>query len=203
MANENQQNDVPVAAATPPAAPATDAGLGARGASRRRFARAGAGASGVLLTLVSQPGLACEVCRAPSGFQSMKTATTVDSRVNTATCTGKTPDYWRTHAWPSGCLKTRAFSYYFPCSGNANVAFGAASCGSILSPGNNAGEKATIAMYMMAAYLNVLDKRSTFIDITVLRNMWLGYSTHSSYAVNGSVSWGPLEIKEYLMKIME
>lgn len=41
--------------------------LDARGRARRRFTRAGLGATGVLMTLASQPGMAADVCTREPG----------------------------------------------------------------------------------------------------------------------------------------
>lgn len=66
--------------------------LSAHGTARRRFTRAGAAASGVLLTLHSQPGMALDICSTPSGYQSGL----VSARPNDpGTCAGRSPGYWK------------------------------------------------------------------------------------------------------------
>lgn len=66
--------------------------LSAKGTARRRFTRAGAAASGVLLTLHSQPGMAAVVCAGPSGFQSGL----VSARPNDpGACAGRSPGFWK------------------------------------------------------------------------------------------------------------
>lgn len=75
------------------AAPLEDAGtaMSAKDLARRKFTIAGIGASGVLLTLVSQPGMASEICASPSSSMSGG----LQSRHGTLqTCAGKTPAYY-------------------------------------------------------------------------------------------------------------
>src|SRR5689334_17769378 len=77
VANQQQPGD---SAARP-------APLSPTGAARRRFARAGATASGVLLTLQSAPAMAQVICTAPSGSLS-NGPTSTQPGVGTATCQG-------------------------------------------------------------------------------------------------------------------
>lgn len=200
MANENQQNDVPQ---QPAVVVPGNAGLSKQGASRRRFARVGAGASGVLLTLVSQPGLAtCNVCKTPSGYQSFKT-NGAGSRVADVTCTGKMPLHWKSASWPSGCKTSGSFGTYFNCNNSANRSYGTKTCLDILSPTNTSGLKGQVAMYLMAAYLNVLSKKSTFITTTHLTDIWKEYSVKSIYTPTAGVTWDAWGIIEYLSGTME
>ncbi|MDQ2821560.1 MAG: hypothetical protein M3Y65_14415 [Pseudomonadota bacterium] len=200
MAIDNQQNDVPEQSG---AVVPDNTGLSKRGLTRRRFARAGAGASGVLLTLVSQPGLACEVCRTPSGYQSAKGATGTQSRTAQVTCTGRGPTYWKNNGWPAGCSGTKAFGSYFNCTRYGGKAFAAISCMNILSGVRNSGDKGQVAMYLMAAYLNVLSKKSTFITTAALNDIWVEYSSRSVYTVTAGVTWTSYDILDYLRRTMD
>lgn len=199
MAIDNQQNDAPQPL---PAMVPGDAGLSKRGVARRRFARAGAGASGVLLTLVSQPGLACEVCRTPSGYQSVKGVTGAQSKPAQVTCTGRGPTYWKNNGWPGGCTRTNTFGTYFSCGSYGARAFSGIKCIDILSPTTNS-DKAQVAKYLMAAYLNVLSKKSTFITTSALNDIWREYSSKSFYAVTAGVNWTAYDILDYLRRTME
>jgi hypothetical protein len=78
--------------------------------SRRRFNRAGVGASAVLLTLASRSALADTMCRSPSGFDSLQPST---GAANTAAaCAGKPPSWWlQQHPWPVD--KNASFSAFF------------------------------------------------------------------------------------------
>ncbi len=65
--------------------------------SRRRFAKTGLAASGVILTLASRPVLANTLlCRSPSGFLSGNTSSHIEQM-----CFGNYPDYYANHpeAW--------------------------------------------------------------------------------------------------------
>lgn len=200
MANENQQNDVSEQSG---AAVPGDSALSKRGVSRRRFARAGAGAGGVLLTLVSQPGLACEVCRTPSGYQSTKGATGAQSKAAQVTCTGKGPNHWKTNGWPSSCKSNNTFGTYFDCSRSGAKAYSAIKCMDILTPANNSGDKGQVAKYLMASYLNVLSGKSTFITTTTLNNIWRDYASNSTYTVMAGVKWTSYDILDYLRRTMD
>lgn len=103
--------------------------------SRRRFGKSGLAASGVILTLASQPVLGQWACQSPSGFQSGNVSTHGDLPL----CEGRTPGYWqaRDKQWPSPymtgtCADSKhlssndpvdwkngtSFSGIFNCSGN-------------------------------------------------------------------------------------
>jgi hypothetical protein len=59
--------------------------------SRRRFNRAGVGASAVLMTLASRSVLADTVCKTPSGFDSLAPSMALNTRNH---CSGKPAAYW-------------------------------------------------------------------------------------------------------------
>lgn len=71
--------------------------------SRRRFGKSGLAASGVILTLASQPVLGQWACQSPSGFQSGNVSTHGDLPL----CSGLTPGYWQApnKQWPSPCMQ--------------------------------------------------------------------------------------------------
>lgn len=110
--------DMKAAPRTPP--------LDAKGAARRRFTRMGAGATGVILTLHSQPGMAARgmtgnnaPCVAPSGFMSI---TTTASRSPQDSCAyNRSHGYWKNHpeAWKShaGVDYNTKFGKVFPAIG--------------------------------------------------------------------------------------
>lgn len=117
---DDRQNHSPAArdAQEGSRAPALDP----HGAARRRFTRLGAGATGVILTLHSQPGMAADGlrCTTPSGFMSM---TTTASRGPQGVCSNnRSHGYWKTHAdeWESraGLSSGTKFGSVLAASGN-------------------------------------------------------------------------------------
>lgn len=220
MTNENQHNDVAqqTGAAQPPLAAAEDAGLGVRGASRRRFARVGAGASGVLMTLVSQQGMACAFCRAPSGYQSIKDnpSAAVSKPVNSKlACEGWTPTRWHNLCSSSSTpWAATLFNTGFDCkTGNATiVAIGSKSAQYLVGLSNptsataaNAKNQAYIlAMWLTAAYLNVAYKKSEFLTVEHLQGIWNGYKKNGTYTPTAAVKpWDWNDMIIYLSGTMD
>ena len=77
--------------------PPTQAGV--RNPSRRRFNRAGVGASAVVLTLASRSVLADTVCKSPSGFDSLAPSMAANAKQNS--CRGKPVSQWLLQdPWP-------------------------------------------------------------------------------------------------------
>lgn len=201
VANENQQND---ATAQSDGADAARV-LGARGVSRRRFARAGAGATGVLLTLASQPGMACSVCTTPSGFQSYRKSKTESSHKTTVVCVGRGPDYWNDYgrAWPSGCSKASLFRTVFSCNSGTKYTYGAITCYDMIKQQQSC-DSYKVAMYLVAAWLNVKAGKSSFLTVPMLQSIWNEYQTKNSYTpYAGSEVWGPTDIILYLSGTMD
>ncbi|WP_295991423.1 hypothetical protein [Rugamonas sp.] len=168
-------------------------GLSLRGASRRRFTRAGVAASGVLLTLHSQPGMACDICNTPSGYlsgglQSFRGAKPV--------CTGRSPSYWQGAAWPGGCNKTSMFSTVFTCTGSNKTTYGKCSLQSMLTL--QSFDKYGVGNALVACWLNVHSSKSTFQTETMLKNIWNEYQSKGYYSPTAGVSWTGTQIVAYL-----
>jgi hypothetical protein len=182
------------------AAAATGAGtvgLPPQGAARRRFARAGVAASGVLLTLHSQPGMACDICTTPSGFlsgglQSFRGAKPV--------CAGRSPGYWKTHSWPTGTSKTALYTKLFACSSANARTYGKATQAGILDP--KAWDTHGIGRHLVACYLNVKAGLSTFQNMAMLQRIWNEYQTKGYYTPTAGVRWDGAKIVEYLQGTM-
>ena len=206
MANENQQNDVPQQPAVPPQPVSADAALGARGASRRRFARAGAGATGVLLTLASHPGMACSVNVGPSGYQSAVTAANKGMKLSNVPknhSAGLPPRYWASgYGWP--CGTNVQFGHVFSCTrangATATTTLMAHCAGRSIVTGN----KARIAQLLAAAHLNVLSGRSPFLTLQNLQAIWGEYQLKSQYTpMAGVTPWNAADIVAYLSGTMD
>jgi hypothetical protein len=210
VANENHQNDV----AQPPVPmqqPTVAAALGARGASRRRFARTGAGATGVLLTLTSQPGMACSVCRSPSGYQSVMTAAKTNAVVSNkpnsqVTCAGWPPSTWYRNM---GTWKTTTFNSAFTCT-TMTQAIGAATAEKLLSqcvrgtPAFAPQRSSMLAMWLVAAYLNVKHEKSSFLTVEILQNIWREFNRSGTYTPTAGVTpWQYADIIVYLSGTMD
>lgn len=207
MSNENQQHHAdpsPLPVQTPVTVDA--AALGARGASRRRFARAGAGATGVLLTLASHPGMACSINVGPSGYQSAVVAARNGMKVShapTTTSSGRPPSHWcGSSSWP--CATTVKFGHVFSCTrSNYNVA----NCTlKSLCAGTTSvsGDKAKIAALLSAAYLNVSSGLSPFLTVANLQAIWSEYQSKSTYTpMAGATPWNAVMIADYLNRTMD
>jgi hypothetical protein len=186
------------------ALPPASASLSARGASRRRFTRAGAGAAGVLLTLHSQPGMACTYCgisasAAVSAVGQKKTIGTLSHHGPAPVCNGIAPLDWCRTSWPSGCSKTDFFADHFSCKYGSDYA--KTDCGSIMTGASC--DSSEMAKYMLAAYLNVLSGRVNFINIETLRTVWSEWVTKGYYAPMTGQQWYANDIVGYLRGTMD
>lgn len=193
-----QQNG---AAEKPSTAGPASAGMSARGLARRRFGKAGAGASGVLLTLVSQPGMACDICKAPSGSLSGGLKSHTGPAV---ACSGLSPGYWKNHSsWPSGCATTTRFSSVFNCAGLNKNTYGAATTTlkSILS--HQTFDSSNLGMHMAATYLNIRSGRIGFLTVVGLQKIWYDWQRYGYYAPTAGVKWDAARIVTYLAGTMD
>ena len=194
-----------------PVAPAPSAGdvppaaaLSAKGAARRRFTRVGAGATGVLLTLHSQPGMACTYCgisasAAVSAIGQNKAVGTLSHRGPAAVCNGIKPSAWCQTSWPSGCSPTDAFGKHFGC--RIGSTYANTSCKDIMQGASCDSSK--MAQYMLAAYLNVLSGRVNFLSIESLRNVWTEWVLKGYYAPMAGQKWYANDIVGYLYGTMD
>lgn len=190
MATE-QQHDAPAADA------ANTAALSPTGTARRRFTRAGIAASGVLLTLHSQPGMAAEVCTTPSGYLS---GGLQSYRGPEPTCAGRSPGYWKNHSWPRSSAKEAMFSQVFSCNSLNAKTYGTVSQRDILDP--KKWDLNGIGRHLIAAYLNVQAGLSTFQTVPMLQRIWLEYQAKGYYTPTAGVKWDSAKIVEYLQGTM-
>ena len=169
--------------------------LGQRGASRRRFTRAGAGATGVLLTLASQPGMASNVCMSMSGFHSYSKTMKLSSHSPPIACGGHGPDYWKAH-WPNVCAADAMFHTVFSCSYRTSQTYAKTTCRDILSlkPFDTAG----VGAYLMATFLNVATRQTDVMTIEQVRTIWKEYDLAGYYAPTAGVKWYAQDIVRYL-----
>lgn len=206
MAHENQQNDDGQQNGLPPQPMASHPGLGAKGASRRRFARAGAGVTGVLMTLASHPGMACSIKQGPSGWHSayvaQKNGIAVSHRV-TLPSSGLPPSRWCGRQ-DGPCPTTAKFGSLFFCN-SSNVKLRYTTLEALFSGKSGlSGEKITIATLVAAAYFNFKTGRSPFLSEEILRNIWNEYQRKGTYApMAGVPPWNAMTIYTYLSGTMD
>jgi hypothetical protein len=201
MANTEQQQGTE---GTAPVSEQVAAGLSAKGAARRRFARTSAGASGVLLTLTSQPGMASVVCASPSGSLSGNYAS---HHNKSEKCNGVSPGYWKTHhsEWPGGnSFGNSLFKLTFPCT-TRTAALRIYTCFDIVDPIKvaNGADPDNVAMHMMATLLNVRSGRITFLTELQVKAIWNSYTTSGTYTPSVGVTWNGAQIVTYLKSTMD
>ncbi|MDB5905925.1 MAG: hypothetical protein JWP34_39 [Massilia sp.] len=179
------------------------AGMSAKGVARRRFARAGAGASaGAILTLASQPAMATLVCASPSGALSGNL-----SRHNEATaCNGLSPGFWKNnHSLWSGAYTngTSKFQLTFPTTSRCSQ-LNAYTCFDIVDPNQvtNGHDPDNVAMHIMATLLNVRSNRIGFLTENQVMAIWNSYSATGTYKPTSTVTWGGAQIVAYLTSTM-
>lgn len=199
--------------------------LSAKGAARRRFTRAGLGASGVLLTLASQPGMAQTICTTPSGSLSGG----LQSRApQTVVCQGLSPGYWKGHNdWPAGytrdTLNTQGIvsgtgtlftdgARGFPVS---SLKKKSASGGSTVPTSYDSPyctfdrildhqdfDDQNFGMHLAATMLNIKSGRISFLTADQLVNMWNEVRTRGWFEPTANVKWYPYDIVNYLKGTM-
>lgn len=169
------------------------------GASRRRFAKAGIGASGVLLTLASQPGMATDICTSPSG--------SLSGGLNShhgppPACSGRAPDYWKSHTpWPRGLTRDTRFGQIFSVNGRYADRWGATTCMAMLA--GQPFDDAALGMHLVATYLNILSGRVSFLTTEALRNIWSEWQAKGYYTPSAGVQWNAAAIVVYLSGTMD
>ncbi|WP_317202230.1 hypothetical protein [Janthinobacterium sp.] len=174
----------------PPAAPVF------AGAARRRFARGGL--AGAILTLKSQPGMACSVCNSPSGNASGNLNSHAPKLL---VCSGKSVDYWRDNPsrWDHGCPSGTKFNKKFNCMGisplyNQTML-------SILQRPSYDHDK--VPLLCIAAYQNALAKLTSFLTAAQVQTIWNEYYSHGSYTPVAGKQWNGAQIAAYLSGTMD
>ena len=200
MANLNQPDEDAGKLSVPEHGPAT---ISAKGASRRRFAKAGMGVSGgVLLTLASQPAMATLVCTSPSGACSGNL-----SKHNTSVaCSGVLPDYWQSHHWAWNGALTNGSSLYkltFPTTSRCSQ-LNTFTCFDIVNPNTvtNGVDPDSVARHIMATLLNVRSKRIGFLTESQVMAIWNSYAATGTYKPTSTVTWSGSQIVAYLKSTM-
>ncbi len=208
------QQDGASAASTPAISPA--------GAARRRFTRAGLGASGVLMTLASQPGMAATVCTTPSGSLSSGMQTS-HSPVTPPTCGGVSPGFYKNTlgAWPSAYPSTGGtlFGTLFPGSAPASKALRELTLLQVMQLNgddsvtkqrkrpntgvNTDPDPHNVGGHILAAYFNLLTSRSNVMTEAMIKSIWRDYDKTGAgvsgyYMPSGTVKWYGDKIVAYI-----
>lgn len=179
----------------PPPAVHDEAGLGRRGAARRRLTKAGLGAAGVLWTLESQATNYGKdmVCKAPSGAVSTGLKSTKGPK---STCQGWPPSAWCLvgHYWP--CSDKIAFDSIFRCTTTATQrTYGRVSLMDVLK--GKSWDNYGLGAQLAAAYLNVMTRKITFLTEEDVRDMWRQIQ-RGLYQASPEVPWNAKQLAHYL-----
>lgn len=190
---EQAQGDAGKAAMASPVGTA----ISTRGLARRNFTKAGIGASGVLLTLVSQPGMASSICRSPSGSLSGG----LESRVPVTNCLGKIPGYYASNSganFPAGVLIDVKFGDVFACTGTNSATFGDKSTTLLSILTEQSFDSAHLGMFMSATYLNIMAGRIGFLTVNQLQAIWSDWQSKGYYEPTAGTNWYASDIVTYL-----
>lgn len=169
--------------------------ISTRGAARRRFARAGLGVTGALVTISSRAGMACDICTTPSGslsggLQSQKPG-------NVVACEGRSPGYWKNHdGWPVN--KLLAFGAVFRCPGNSQ--YDTCSLSDILDP--KEWDQHGIGRHLAATYLNIRSGKIGFLSEMQIQRIWDDLSGPGYYQPKSGVKWYAEDVVDYLKGTM-
>jgi hypothetical protein len=203
---EDQENNSPL---SPDTQPAPQPPLDPKGIARRRFARASAGATGVILTLHSQPGMATfskTRCQSPSGYMSMKPG--ASAQPQTSCSYNRSHGYWKSHpnAWKTmaGMDSSAKFSSFFPCTGSyaglANVTMM-----QVIDPSRaiKAIDRNNVAAQCVAALINARAARlggiRTVLPEDEVTGIWNQFVTKGYYTPSkGAAPWSGAVIAAYL-----
>jgi hypothetical protein len=187
--------------------------LGARGAARRRLAKAGLGATGVVLTLQSRNALAAKICASPSGFTSINAN---GSEVPLTSCTQNgSHGYWKNHpeAWDVAQVSRKdPFNKYF-ITGTRYAHLANVPLLGILEPNAYFGamgkktpegfDPSNVAMQTIIAFLNarrseILGRTDVVLRVEHVLGIWTDWVVKGGYQPAGaSTPWGGPEIAFY------
>lgn len=167
--------------------------MNARGAKRRRLAKAGIGAAGILWTLESRATMTTGPrCVAPSAAaMSGGNSNYADKNSH---CGAQGPDYWCkiSYYWP--CSRNITFGELFHCRGG-NDGFGKLKLVDILGKDeyrNHVGRE------LANAFLNVLTGKLYVISTQTLTKMWNDLQSKGYYSPKRRVQWTAHDVRDYL-----
>jgi hypothetical protein len=191
VATDNQENN----------GNAAPLSLSERGARRRRLAKAGIGAAGILWTLESRAAMGPMVCKSPSGALSGGLSSHYGPE---PVCQGRSPGYWKNHteAWPIPIATMFADVFYVAGSKQSctpetkDKSYLCSTLLNILEP--QSFDQYNLGMHAVATYLNIKSGKINFLSVETLLNMWYEVQTKGFYSPTAGVQWNPEQVKNYL-----
>lgn len=204
MANQDNPDGEALksAEAAPHSAPLPPASL-----SRRRFA--GLGASGVILTLASQPAMATEVvCASFSGSISAHASQTA----GVTRCEGRSPGFWhKPENWViAGTDPNAMFKTVFTSAGKGGELIPytllEVNAPHLIKPKRGKPvhiDDDNVAMHIVATLLNVRSNKVTFFTEESVMGMWTEYATTGFYIPTaGATPWSGAQLVTHLKERM-
>jgi hypothetical protein len=182
--------------------------------SRRRFTRAGVGASAVVMTLASRSVLANMACTTASGFHSANMSHQGRPGDAPIMCDGLSYREWMATAdWNPP--KTFSFQQAFGCVPRPDLIAGAPVTGTgITDTGNGSStlllQDATlqqamfgsqtplVVKHLIAALLNASSGKSTYPTLQSVKDIFADWNVNNTYQVSAGVKWTTEDIIEYL-----
>jgi hypothetical protein len=147
--------------------------------------------------------MASTMCKSPSGSLS---GSLVSSRGNqTVVCGGLSPGYWKMHpeSWPSGVYPYQvpghhatSFASVFPL-GKTKL-YQSGSLMDVLNNEDPSADPYNLCFHIVAAYLNVLTQKVSYLTVPVLANMWHDLVTYGYYEPAAGTKWYAEDVKNYL-----
>lgn len=152
--------------------------LSGKGATRRRL---GLGASGLIMTLASKPGMATNpmYCGTVSGWHSASTASRV--RTDGGSCAGLSHGYWKNHPWPGGTNRRALFSSIFPEGKGSRYTDSALY--TVLINNDPSFDPCNLRQELVTAYLNAMAGYNTHPNVRELKAIWAAYAPSGTYKV--------------------
>lgn len=196
MANEQQesgnqpQQQHPI---LPPAMPK-------HGVARRRLAKAGLGAAGVLMTLESHATLKKTgfVCESASAYHSAGLNSNVATEQR---CYPLSPSNWChvQRSWP--CNRTKKFNEVFKCNESRFARTYYKDTLLAVMTADYDASSAYIGRHLATAYLNVTSRRIDFLDVPTLQRMWNELKNGGLFKVGPGQFWNIQEVRKYLVAV--
>lgn len=158
-----------------------------QGAARRRLAKTGLGAAGVLWTTQASATRLCVSASAAlsSGLHSK------EPKYTKARCEGKGPDYWK-HRVSS---KTR-FHEIFPCSDHYYGTYGTVTLQALLK--GCSFDQSEIGKYLVVTYLNIKQGWISYISERTLFEIWSQLQRTGHYQPAKGHYWDARMTAKYL-----